>query len=326
MAIVTLTLNPTVDHVLEVRDFEVGGTFRVGGVYDFPLGKGLSVALALKTLGRDPVAVSLVGVGEVEAYEEFLSSRGIRHHLVPVGGKTRRNTTIVDLGPGQPSVTHLREPGFRACSEHLETARERIRELVVPGDWVVLSGSLPPGLPSSTYGDLIRELRSELGVNCALDTSGRALMEGASAGPTLLKPNWGELGELLGEELGDIPVSMDEFADYLVPLVAGGVSIVCLTLGGSGAVVMSRRELAWVGASVGKPINTVGCGDSFLAGFVATWTRTRDLVEAAKMGAAAGAANTLISGAGMFERGDLEGIFKSVGVLGYRVHHYFSPD
>ncbi|GAB4305125.1 MAG: 1-phosphofructokinase [Promethearchaeota archaeon] len=310
----TVTLNPTIDKVLEVLDFEVGGTFQALSTSRFPLGKGISVAAALATLGRPARVVALVGEGDAEAYGEFLDERDLDHHLVTFPGHGRSNTTVVD--PARHTVTHVRELGPKLDEGRLDPVVEALDRLLSPGDWLALSGSLPPGLPVTAYRELTARYEGR-GVNVALDSSGLPLQLGVEEKPALLKPNLEELAELLGVEAVEPPECLGDALGLVQPLLVGGVAVVALTMGAAGAVVASVNRACWAKVEIDRSrvLSTVGCGDAFLAGFLHGWISTRDLVEATRVAVAAGAANAFQLGAGVFRRADFDALLGRVAVV-----------
>lgn len=301
MTIFSLALNPSIDKILEVRDFAVGGTFPVLSRSQFPLGKAISFALVARLLGETPRVVGLVGESDRELYEAFLHQHAVSCDFVTVPGATRSNTTIVD--PVNHSVTHLREAGFHATKHHVQRVFTRLDEEVRANDWLVLSGSLPPGVPARTYEDLVAYFRAR-GAHCVLDTSGLALRFGARARPSMIKPNLAEAGELLGEELVP-PRDLESAMPVLEALLEHAPAFVLLTLAERGAIVATREACLWMCVEVPDPVNTVGCGDSFLAGFVVARVRGESLLEATRLAVACGAANALRSGAGLLALDDV---------------------
>ena len=151
--IYTLTLNPTIDHTLTIGGFRVGGTFKAAQSARQPAGKGINVAHVVATLGEPVVALGLVGEEDAPAFSASLAEAGIENRLVPVPGGTRISVTILD--PEGQTETHVREPGVRRLPEGLAQVQAQLARLS-PADWVVMAGSLPPGMAVEVYRDLIR--------------------------------------------------------------------------------------------------------------------------------------------------------------------------
>lgn len=193
----------------------------------------------------------------------------------------RTNTTIVEH---DGTTTKLNEPGPELRAADVEALQDTVsRELAANPDWLVSSGSLPPGAPADLHARFVRAAR-RLGVRSAVDTSGAALAAAVEAGPDVLKPNEDELAELLGRELhtvGDVVAAAAE-------LRTRGVGEVLVSLGGAGALLVGDEGTAWAGGPALVPLSTVGAGDCTLAGFLhARGTATQRLATAVAWGRAA---------------------------------------
>ncbi|HMF32910.1 MAG TPA: hexose kinase [Candidatus Lokiarchaeia archaeon] len=301
--LVCVQLNPTLDRILEVPGFAVGETLRAEQSVAYPLGKAISVACAVKTLGTTPLVVSLIGEKEEETYAQFLHEKQIPCHLVPVNGKTRSNVTIID--PLNVTTTHIRDRGFTPPPEALNSINAILQAEVGPESIVAFSGSLPPQVPENTYATLLEKLPP-----CkaqGLDTSGPALQAGMGAHPSVVKPNLEELHELFP----DAPDSPDD-VQTLLPFVdrfrETGVAVGAITLGNRGSLLWDSQTVLASAVEVPRVVDTVGCGDSFLAGMLVGILRDWDLDQIARVATAAAGANAMTAGAGLF----LEEDFKSL--------------
>ncbi|WP_080794607.1 1-phosphofructokinase family hexose kinase [Corynebacterium pacaense] len=300
--IVTLTPNPSIDSTLELdAPLSRGAVQRLVSATSVAGGKGINVAHAIALAGLDTLAVFPSG-----ARDPFLSlvdDIGLPLSTVTISANVRTNTTITEP---DGTTTKLNGPGPRLEGEKLTELEETLIDaLGADVDWVVLSGSLPPGVPTAWYSHLtalIREHRP--GVSIAVDTSDAPLQElgrGLSqpgAAPTLIKPNGLELGQLVGldgQELEERAAAGD-YAPIVTAastLVERGIAMVLVTLGSAGAVLVTG-EGAWVSSSPRiEPVSTVGAGDSSLAGFVMAQSRGLDtptsLIQAVSYGSAAAA-------------------------------------
>jgi tagatose 6-phosphate kinase len=302
--IVTVTLNAAWDKTYFVEGFEKGRAHPVVQVRGCAGGKGVNVARVIKALGGPVVATGLAGGVTGERIVAGLSAEGIEAAFMRVRAESRDTLAVVDRAAGE--VTEFREPGGPVTGEEFQAFREHLRELLADAGFCVLSGSLPPGVPADSYAWLVR-LAREAGVRVVLDASGGALTSGLLAEPFLVKPNREEalaaaraLGGL-GEErdlsrLG--PVALGAFlAGRLVARPAGPKGAV-VSLGEHGAVMASgsRTWHAWV--KVDRPVNPVGSGDAMVAGMVVALAQGEGVVQALRLGVAAGAANTLTETAG----------------------------
>ena len=290
--IVVVGMNPALDRILSVPNFSVGATLKADSVTVLPAGKGANVAAVLRVLGAPVRYTGFVGRGEIERYRERLD--GVPCAIVSVDGETRTDTTIID--PVHGTETHVREPGFVISRNIVSKFSNALLVDITRGDTVVLAGSLPPGASDDSYAEIIRECHKR-GATTSLDSSGRALKAGAAAVPTLLKPNREEL-----HELTDRPVdSIDDILAAADELIARGVGAVAVSLGVDGAVLIANGS-AWHGrADVPKAVNTVGCGDAFVAGWTAARVEGRNHEDQLREALSVAAANAMTSGAGIVE-------------------------
>jgi tagatose 6-phosphate kinase len=314
--IYTVTLNPSIDHTLTVEQFQVGGTFKAAQSERLPAGKGINVARVAATLGEPVVALGLVGRDSMPAFAVALAEAGVEDRLTPVPGAARISVTILD--PVEHSETHLREPGASPPVEALDRLAG-ILDQVSHRDWVVFSGSLPPGIPADTYRTLIRRC-TERGARTVLDANGPPLLAGVDAPPTLLKLNLFELRmlhpaqrveELQAEgtaEQGDVP--LQDVLPVARRARARGASMLVVSLGERGVIGLDASGRAWSATTqLDRPVvDAVGSGDALGAGCVVALARGASFPEALRLGVACGAANTLLAGAGRCRLDDIEGL------------------
>jgi 1-phosphofructokinase family hexose kinase len=307
--IYTLTLNPTIDHTMTVERFDIGGTFKATQSTRLPAGKGINVANVVATLGEPAVALGLVGQEDAAAFASSLDKAGIENRLVPIPGGTRISVTILD--PEKRTETHLREPGAAPPPEGLAQIKTQLARLT-PADWVVLAGSLPPGMAAEVYRDLIR-ICTTRGAQTCLDANGAPLLAGVDAPPTLLKVNLFELCQADGQQAlvhteREWSLSVNEILGGARRIQARGVQTVVVTLGERGAIGVGLSGEAWhAQARLERPVvDAVGSGDAFSAGLVVALERGWTLDRALCLGVACGAANTLVAGAGRCHKDDVE--------------------
>jgi 1-phosphofructokinase family hexose kinase len=313
--IYTVTLNPSIDHTLTVERFQVGGTFKAITSDCLPAGKGINVARVAATLGEPVAALGLVGQDELPAFAAMLAGSGIENCLVSVPGATRISVTVLD--PLSQTETHLREPGVPPPIEALTRIRVML-EAVSGGDWVVLAGSLPPGMPAGTYRALIR-LCAERGAHTLLDANGPPLLAGADAPPALLKLNLFELRQVdsrQAAETAELNRMLHPAWDVLLQDVlsaarrvrARGTSMLVVSMGERGVIGLDTAGNAWCASTqLDRPVvDAVGSGDALAAGCVVALVRGLSFAEALRLGVACGAANTLVAGAGRCHLGDIE--------------------
>ena len=292
--IVTLTLNPSVDRTVEVETLARGEVMRALGVRVDPGGKGINVSRALAANGLPTRAVVTVGGAEGEHLVALLRRTGIEIVGVRIHGAIRSNITVVEP---DGTTTKFNEPGADLSPDELAEVFAAVRGAVESADWLVASGSLPPGAPAGVYADLVDALAGS-GTRVAVDTSGPALEAVLAAGPDLVKPNRDELSAVTGLEL----LTITDVVEAACRLRDLGAATVLASLGAEGAVLVDETGTVHGWTPAVSPVSSVGAGDAMLAGFLAAGGAGRDaLVE----GLAWGAAAVLQPGSGMPSRGDI---------------------
>ncbi|EGO64710.1 1-phosphofructokinase [Acetonema longum] len=287
--IVTITLNPALDHTVHIPQFQAGALNRVEQQRIDPGGKGINVAKVARALGCPVTATGFLGQDNSKVFREYFQQQGIHDCFVEVAGAARMNIKIVDGLSGQ--VTEINFPGLASNEGDLARLTEVIRQLAGERQWFVFSGSLPPGVPDTVYHRFIPLLKQQ-GVKVMLDSSGPALREGIKAMPDVIKPNLDELRQLTGKSL----IQEAEIQNAVDDLLAGGIRQVIVTLGSQGAIVADKSQMlrVWPPAVVAK--STVGAGDALVAGFVVGQTRGLSLADCARLGTAAATASVVQPG------------------------------
>ena len=274
--ILTVTLNPSLDRTIEVAELTRGAVIRAGAAHLDPGGKGVNVSRALLANAVPSCAVIPYGGDEGRRLIELLSAEGIDMIMIPVSGATRSN---IALAEPDGTVTKINEPGTPLTAAELDTLANAVLDAAGSADWVVASGSLPPGVPADIYARLCRRF-ADAGINMAIDTSGPALVAALAAGPALVKPNREELAMAAG-----VPVTtLGDAIDAARKLRAMGARTVLASLGADGAVLVEgdAEEQVWYGTSaVAEPRSTVGAGDAMLAGFLAAGARGQEALAEA---------------------------------------------
>jgi 1-phosphofructokinase len=262
--IVTVTLNPSLDRAMDVGRLERGEVIRATAAHLDPGGKGVNVSRALLANGVPSVAVLPCGGDEGGQLVRLLKAEGVEVLAVPIAGRTRSNITLAEP---DGTVTKVNEPGPALVRAEFDEITDRVLTRAGTADWVVLCGSVPPGLPADAYAQLCRRLRAA-GIRVAVDTSGPALREAAMAGATLLKPNRDELAEVVGAPRGGLR-DLGGVVAAAQRLRAWGAGTVLASLGADGAVIVDAGGVVAGTCPVTRPRSTVGAGDALLAGFLA---------------------------------------------------------
>lgn len=278
--IVTVTLNPSVDRTIEVDALRRGEVLRATASRVDPGGKGINVARALAVHGIKARAVVALGGAEGRQLSALLADVGIDVIPVRIAGAIRSNVTVVEP---DGTTTKLNEPGAVLAADELAQIVDAAVAAAAGADWLVASGSLPPGASASVYGDIVGRLAGT-DTRVAVDTSGAALAASLPAGPCLVKPNQEELAECVGHPLltfGDVVEACRTLRDR-------GAGAVLASLGAAGALLVDGDGVRLARAPVTCPLSSVGAGDALLAGFLAAGGRgTGALVEAVAWGTAA---------------------------------------
>jgi 1-phosphofructokinase len=280
--IVTVTPNPSLDRTLDVPDLVVGGVNRAAGRHVEPSGKGVNVTRALAINGVESVAVLPSGGPEGEQVLRLLEAESVRYVAVPIREPVRVNITVATVSG---VATKINEPGPTLTDSEVAALIDAVLRTSRHGDWVVASGSLPPGVAADFYADLGSRLRAE-GRRFALDTSGEALRHGLAGRPEILKPNLEELAEVAHRPLrtlGDVVAAAED-----VQQTTGGAVLV--SLGAAGAVLVDGEPPLHAQARVGEIRSAVGAGDNALAGFLAAIDAGRDRTAALREAVAWGSA------------------------------------
>lgn len=266
--IVTLTANPSADRAVVLPDaLVVGEVQRAVSAREDAGGKGVNVARVVAAAGA--AARAVVPVNAHDPYRMLLEDTGIDLDLVEVAGRARANLTITDPAG---ETTKLNLPGAELSAAEAEALTAGVVAAAEGATWLVLAGSLPPGVPATFYADLIVAVRERWGADApliAVDASGEALAAVvATARPDLIKPNHEELAELVGEDHATDADLLADAARRATALVPDRVASALVTLGADGALLFTA-EGAWRGRAPKIQVaSTVGAGDSSLAGYL----------------------------------------------------------
>ena len=277
----TVTFNPALDYIVRVRDFRTGETNRTESDELQWGGKGINVSTVLRNLGVENAALGFLAGFTGRALDQGLRDAGIRTDFIWLEeGLTRVNvkikadqeTEITGAGPAIPA----------AALEELFAKLDRLRS----GDVLVLAGSIPASLPDDIYQRILARLANRE-ILTAVDATGRLLRAVLPYRPFLIKPNRAELGELFGRALnGDA-----EIEDCARRLQKEGARNVLVSMAGDGSLLLDETgSVHRLGVPAGTVCNSVGAGDSMVAGFLAGWLEHGDYTLAHRLGTAAGAA------------------------------------
>ena len=294
--IYTVTFNPAIDYVVRLdAPLEVGQVNRACGEDCVLGGKGINVSGVLAQLGCPSVALGFVA-GETGAWlERGLAAQGLHTDFVHLeNGMTRINVKIKAA-----QETELNGAGPDIPDEALHQLEEKLDSLT-ENDVLILAGSIPASLPQDVYERLLARLDGK-GVRCVVDATRDLLVNVLPYRPFLIKPNNHELGEIVGREL----TSDEEIIAAARSLQEKGARNVLVSMAGDGALLVDEQgQTHRIGCPKGKVVNSVGAGDSMVAGFVAGWMQTKSYAFALRLGTACGSATAFSLGLATKEKID----------------------
>jgi len=307
--ILVVALNPALDVTHRLGQVEWAGVNRPDAVHARPGGKGLNVARVLQALGADVLLAGLAGGHTGNELRSALGTADLPAVFAEISGDTRRTFAIVDSDRAQTAM--FNEPGPLVTEAEYAAFTELFARALPRSSAVVLSGSLPPGLPASTYADLIT-VAAQAGIPALLDTSGEALRLGVAAGPAIVKPNLPELEAMTGHLLRDGATTTtagesEEREAVSWPAVCAaaedlrnqGAGAVVVTLGADGLLAITG-EGGWVARPQPVSGNPTGAGDAAAAALAQGLAAGTPWADRARRAAALGAAAAAAAVAGEF--------------------------
>ncbi|CEP67750.1 Tagatose/fructose phosphokinase [Moorella glycerini] len=279
--IITVTLNPALDKTVVVENFEPGKTNRARIVCYEPGGKGINVAKYLHELNYPVIATGFLAGHNGILIKEALQERGILADFIEVEGETRINLKVID--PVKNTETEINENGFIVRKEDLTALEQKLDALLSRCRLLVLSGSLPGGVPGDFYATLIRQ-GQKYGIAVILDAEGEALEYGLAARPLLVKPNKYEAETLLDEQIS----TPEDAVRAGIKIRQAGAAMVVISLGALGAVAVDGHQALWAQPPRLAVGSTVGAGDAMVAVLARAISEGTGLAEALPLAVAAG--------------------------------------
>lgn len=277
--IYTITVNPSIDYIVRLPRLTLGQVNRMQYDAKLPGGKGINVSRILNQLTVKNTAWGFLGGFTGNFVQQKLTTEHLTTDFTPITADTRINVKIkaaeeTEINGQGPEITAAAQKAFKAKFKQLK-----------PGDIVVMSGSLPPALPESFYRDLIPLIQAHQ-AEFVIDTTGQALLDTLSAHPLVVKPNQHELAALFNVNL-DHDAAIVKYGRKLLKM---GAKHVLVSMAGAGAFLITPQQVYKSTAPKGKVINSVGAGDSMIAGFVGTFSQTQDPLKSFVTGLACGSA------------------------------------
>ncbi len=262
MKVATVTLNPAIDQMVSVDNVRLNRVNRGQAIRFDASGKGVNVASFLADYGIDTVATGFLGRENAAFFEQFFTAKGIEDRFVRIPGSTRTNVKLVD--EAKQETTDINMPGLAPSREAMTTLLDIIESLVDSCDWFILSGSLPPNVPTTIYATIITQLK-RYKKSILLDTSGEALREGVQMRPTIVKPNVEELAYLVGHDFNYTA----DIGQAAFSLLNEDTKLVVVSMGKEGALLVTQDTTLLVTPPAVEVKKTFGAGDAMAAGLVA---------------------------------------------------------
>ena len=281
--IYTITFNPALDYISQVENFEIGKINRTKMEKILPGGKGLNVSTVLKNLGIDSTALGFIAGFTGDELKTRIENRGIKTDFI----KVEKGITRINVKISSKEETALNGNGPEITEEDINKLLEKI-EKITKEDMVILAGNIPRCINNDIYEIICKTLEKN-NVTFVVDATKELLMNVLKYKPFLIKPNKEELEETFKEKIE----TKEEIIVHAKKLQQMGALNVLISLGGEGAILVTTEEKEYYSkAPKGKVLNTVGAGDSMVAGFIAGYEQSGDFEQAFKMGIATGSASS----------------------------------
>lgn len=280
--IYTVTFNPSLDYIISVDNFTIGRVNRTKEERIFPGGKGINVSIVLKNLGVESTALGFTAGFTGEEIKRLLVEKGVQPDFIQV----REGLSRINVKLRSNEESEINGQGPVISEEYIKQLYARLDELT-ENDILVLAGSIPDSMSPSTYQDILSYL-SDRKIQVVVDATKQLLLNVLPYHPFLIKPNNHELGEMFGVEI----TSKEDVVIYAKKLQEKGARNVLISMAGDGAVLITETgEIYKTEAPKGKVVNSVGAGDSMVAGFVYGYTTYKDYEKAFEYGVCTGSAS-----------------------------------
>ena len=281
--IYTITFNPALDYIIEMPELLKGEISRSEKEYILPGGKGINVSIVLKTLGIESTAIGYIAGFVGEEIERKVKEYGIKTEFIKIKNCNSR-INVKAITPYEETAINCRGPFIEAS--YIQLLYQKI-EKVIDGDTIILSGSIPKGVSQDVYENICEKVHKK-DIKIIVDSTGELLLKTLKYHPFLIKPNQYELGEIFNTRIEEYDLAIK----YAKKLQQKGARNVLVSMGIMGSILVDENGYSYTMKSLSneKRINTVGAGDSMVAGFLAGYQIFHNYEKALKMGAAAGTA------------------------------------
>lgn len=298
----TITFNPSIDYIIEIKDLNLGEINRSEKEFKYPGGKGINVSRVLKNLGVDNVALGFIGGFTGDYLKATLQDDGVKTDFIKVEGDTRINVKVKS-----GAETEINSNGPEIHKNHMELLHEKLEKLT-ENDYVVLSGNIQKSLPRDSFSKIHKRFLDRK-AKFIIDTTGKALTYALTNKPFLIKPNVKELAEIFNTEIN----TKEEIIKYGKKLLRMGAENVIVSMAGEGAFLLSENHIYYANSPMGKAKNSVGAGDSLIAGFLAKYVVGCNKSEALRYGVACGSATAFAND--LCNKVDVEALIDKVKVI-----------
>lgn len=280
--IYTITFNPSLDYIVNCDDFKLGETNRTNKELIYPGGKGINVSIVLSNLGMDTTALGFLAGFTGKEIQRLILEKGIKNEMIWIDEGYSR----INLKLRSNEESELNGMGPFIDSKAIDELFNKLAKLT-DKDILCLSGSIPSSMPNTMYSDIMSFLQDK-GIKIVVDATKDLLMNVLKYKPFLIKPNNHELGELFNVKISN----RDEVEPYARKLQELGARNVLVSMAKDGAVLLDENGSVYKSeAAKGKVVNSVGAGDSMVAGFIYGYLKYNDYHEAFKYGLASGSAS-----------------------------------
>ncbi len=286
--LLTLTINPAIDRTIAVDKLVFEDRAYIQSTSETAGGRGVNASRVLHDFGAKTTAILTTGGDSGKQVKKLIAGFGFPADCVDVESATRTNLTISDK---QGLTLKLNEQGSPITAAELDAVRHAVARRLAKASWLLICGSVPPGVPREFYAELIEMARAKK-VKTLLDTDGPALEAGLEAKPTAVKPNQAEAERLLHRAL----ISRHQVLEAVRDLKAMGPEMVILSLGGRGAIAATDDALLEAIPPRIDPVCPIGAGDALSAAFTWALSKRKTVADALCWGVAAGTASTLLPG------------------------------
>jgi 1-phosphofructokinase family hexose kinase len=304
--IVTLTINPAIDRTISVDRLAFEDRAYINSSRESAGGRGINASCVIHSFGGETLAVLISGGDSGKRLEEHLRDCGYRIAVVPVQNEIRTNLTITDK---HGLTVNLNETGPSLGKAEVARVERAVRETLDHASWLMMCGSIPPGVPPSFYGKLVSMARQKK-VKTLLHTGGDALREGIAARPTVVAPNQQEAERLLGQTL----LTRTHYLEAAERIRQLGPESVVLTLGSRGAVGAFADGLMEALPPRIDAVCPIGAGDALMAAYAWARERRTSAAEALRWGVAAGTASARLPGMSFASLEQTREIYRQVEV------------